>query len=77
MPADNVDYDSMQAEYAAAVAQERACWARVQDCDLHPVERVKAYGAWLGAAERAMDLALKLRRLRPPDGDASQDADLP
>jgi hypothetical protein len=55
------DRDSLQTKYAAAVAEERAYWKKANDATLQPVERVMAYGAWLSAAERAMNLALKLR----------------
>jgi hypothetical protein len=65
MPLDP-EQDSTQAQYAAAVAEERAFWKRANDPALPPVERVMAYGAWLAAAQRATSLALKLRQPIPP-----------
>jgi hypothetical protein len=56
----------MQAQYAAAVAEEHAYWNRANDSTLQPVERVIAYGRWLAASELAMLLALKLRHPDPP-----------
>lgn len=64
MAADSPDGDSSSAEYAAAVAEERAFWKKANDSTLQPAERAEAYVAWLAAAERAMSLALKLRH--PP-----------
>lgn len=59
------EHDFTQAQYAAAVAEERAFWKKANDSTLPPVERVMAYGAWLAAAQRATSLALKLRHESP------------
>ena len=62
----DLDRDALQAEYAAAVAEEREFLKRANDSTLQPVERVTAYRAWLAAADKAMNLALKLRATSPP-----------
>jgi len=67
MQADDAERSSLQTQYAAAVAEERAFWQKVHDVSLHPVERLKAYAAWLAAAKRASSLALKLH---PPPPNA-------
>lgn len=51
---------SLLAEYTAAMAQERAEWKLLSDTGLSAVERVKAYGRWVGAAEHTKALSVKL-----------------
>ena len=53
-------YQSLSAEYTAAMAQERSEWKMVNDASLDAVERVKAYARWLAAAQRIKCLSIKL-----------------
>jgi hypothetical protein len=51
---------SLQPEYTAAVARQRAEWELVTDIHMGPVERVIAYARWLAATERIKTLSGKL-----------------
>ena len=53
-------FESLQAEYEAAVLQQRAEWKLANDDNLGPVERVVAYARWLAASERIKELSVKL-----------------
>ena len=53
-------FESLQAEYEAAVLQQRAEWKLANDDKLGPVERVVAYARWLAATERIKELSAKL-----------------
>jgi hypothetical protein len=57
MSTDRDSSPSLPAEYAAAVARERAEWEVACDADRGAVERVIAYARWLAAAERVKALA--------------------
>lgn len=63
MPQPAPDSDSLQAEYVAAVAEERAWWTKLHDPILGPVERLLAYASWRAAAARNKDVAAQLREL--------------
>jgi hypothetical protein len=60
MTIDRDPYPSLPAEYAAAVAKERAEWNIASDAARGAVERVIAYARWLAAAERVEALAARL-----------------
>ncbi|HEX9718917.1 MAG TPA: hypothetical protein VGA59_04230 [Ramlibacter sp.] len=66
MSTDRDSYKSLQAEYTAAVAQERAEWKVASDASLGAVERVLAYARWLAAAERVKALSIRLGDHAPP-----------
>ncbi|MEO8654461.1 MAG: hypothetical protein ABI409_10090, partial [Ramlibacter sp.] len=59
------------AEYAAAVADERAAWQQWKSPVLKEAERDEAYLRWKNAADRIKALALRLAALKfeePPRG---------
>jgi hypothetical protein len=60
MVLDDDPYPSLLAAYQAAVARERAEWKLASDASAGPVERVKAYGRWLAAADRVKALSARL-----------------
>lgn len=53
-------HGSLQAEYAAAQAQQRAEWQIANDTRLGPIDRVMAYARWLAATERLKSLSRKM-----------------
>jgi hypothetical protein len=53
-------FESLLAEYTAAMAQELAEWTVAKDTSLGPVERVKAYARWLAAAELVRALSRRM-----------------
>jgi hypothetical protein len=71
MCTDGHSYQSLAAEYAAAVAQQRAEWSIATDAGVSAVERVKAYARWLAAAERIKALSISVGddqgKARPAD----------
>lgn len=66
MAIDSDQYQTLQAEYRAAAAQERAEWKTLNDTALSPVERVKAYARWANAAERVKALSISMRGSAAP-----------
>lgn len=59
-------YESLQAQYRAATAQERSAWKALSDTHLAAAERGKAYARWAAAAERIKVLAIRMRDLGAP-----------
>jgi hypothetical protein len=60
MSPDRDSYPSLPAEYAAALAKERAEWKIASDAGKSAVDRVIAYARWLAAAERVKALAARM-----------------
>ena len=56
--AERID-DSLIADYAAAVVDERIAWQHLADAVLTPAEREQAHVDWTTAADRAKQLALQ------------------
>ena len=64
MVADPDPYDSLLAEYNAAMACERAEWKVLGDTEVGAAERLVAYARWRVAAERTKTLYLRMRDVR-------------
>ena len=62
--AESID-NSLIADYAAAVADERIARQHLTDADLTPAERQRAHADWTVAAERAGQLALEWEQAAP------------
>jgi hypothetical protein len=70
-------YESLLAEYTAAMAKERAEWKALRDSnsELAAVERVKSYARWRAAAEDIKALSIRMRDvgvkvISPPQGES-------
>ena len=55
---------ALKGEYTAAVARERAAWARLRDPDAGHGDGSGAYEQWRAAAERTKVLAVRLHEAR-------------